>query len=260
MVAPTFYPTYVRFPATYSRTARGRRIACSGSHQTTETWRGVKRFGSHNGLSVTKSRIRFLWSLESLYYPTKLPEPGGCHHRPVPQSYGSLSRRTAGHGNLGRYLSAQAKNSVGRAPTRNPNRNLTPKSKKQTSPKYTGPKTPAPRRKTPEHHAHQPALARAGLPPALAASPAERLPSAYIESMAANRWPSSERSPIGAGVANPARPSAPRFSSRTSHGCSRPTAAPVHAKREPLCLPVCRAVCYHRLAMLRDAAADFRIF
>ncbi len=90
------------------------------------------RFGSHNGLSVTKSRIRFLWGLESLYYPTKLPEPGGCHHRPVPQSYGSLSRRTAGHGNLGLYLSAQAKNSVGRAPTRNPNHQPDTKEETQT--------------------------------------------------------------------------------------------------------------------------------
>ena len=106
----TFYPTCVRFPATCSRTARGRRTASSGVHQTIKTSEVSNRFGSQNGLSVSTAEsvplgprvvdppsagLRCAFSVSS-YSAIMLPEPGGCRHRPVPQSYGSSSRRTAG--------------------------------------------------------------------------------------------------------------------------------------------------------------------
>ena len=80
------------------------------------------RFGSHNGLSVAQSRIWFPGGLQSIYSPTKLPEPGGCHHRPVLRCPGPISRLPAGTRNSRtQTLLRKLKNSVGRAPTRNPN-------------------------------------------------------------------------------------------------------------------------------------------
>ena len=86
--------------------------------------------GRKTACRLSKSRKWFPRGLESVYSPTKLPEPGGRHHRPVlrwlnspsfPLSRESSDRSGAGHGSLGLYLSAQAKNSVGRAPTSAPN-------------------------------------------------------------------------------------------------------------------------------------------
>ncbi len=81
--APTFYPNCVRFPARHSRTGRGRRIACSGSHQTTHHGEVSKRFGSLNGLSVTQKQNTVPKEPRIVFSAIKLPEPSGCYHRPV---------------------------------------------------------------------------------------------------------------------------------------------------------------------------------
>ena len=143
-----FYTTRVRFPATCSRTARGRRIACSGVHQTAHIARCLS-VRVENGLSVGYPKAEFG---SQGAYGRFTPRPSSRTRRVSPPPHegckvpsplagegwgeGASSHlgRQPARGNLGRKLSAQAKNSVGRAPTIAPNRNLTPKSVKPKPP------------------------------------------------------------------------------------------------------------------------------
>ena len=92
-----------------------------------------KRFGSHNGLSVTQKQNTVPKEPRVVFLHDQAP--GTQRVLPPPRARAapvSLAGYLRGHGSLGRYLSAQAKNSVGRAPTRNPNHNLTPSNQPPT--------------------------------------------------------------------------------------------------------------------------------
>ena len=135
IVARPFYPSLVRFPNRYSRTARGRRTACSGIHQTTNPARCQKRFGSQNGLSTNGSRMVPSGPMTDLL-PGQAP---GTRRVSSPPRAAKLRLLVAGelrvHGNLGRITLRQSVLAVLSTPasggTRNPNLNLTPKTQRQ---------------------------------------------------------------------------------------------------------------------------------
>ena len=132
--APTFYPNHVRFPARHSRTGRGRPHRMQRQPPNYQHGEVSKRFGSHNGLSVTQKQNTVPKEPRIVFFRDQAP--GTQRVLPPPRARAapvSLAGYPRGHGSLGRYLSAQAKNSVGRAPTRNPNHNLTPSNRKPTT-------------------------------------------------------------------------------------------------------------------------------
>ena len=91
-----------------------------------------KGSGRSTACRLPNSSIRFPRGLESSFSAIKLPEPGGCHHRPVSWSPGLSGRRTAGHGSLERYHSAQAKTVLAVLRQSIRTNNLTPQNRKPT--------------------------------------------------------------------------------------------------------------------------------
>ncbi len=111
------------------------RIACSGSHQTTKHGEVSKGSGRTTACRLQKQNTvpkepRIVFFRDQAPGTQRVLPPPRARAAPV-----SLAGCPRGHGSLGRYLSAQAKNSVGRAPATDPNHNLTPQKTQSTTQK-----------------------------------------------------------------------------------------------------------------------------